>query len=420
MCVTRLEEQLNISAEVLHFSFFFVSHSPYFKLVMANVCVSCPAPRAPPRRRRSYARRAPARRRARARRPVRRRRSYVRRSLMRKRGFTKYEMAQVNPFDPKVEGVKIPDSNTQPSTTSYGEDRVVFTGSATDMAQCKAFMPNPSAIVVQSVDSSSSAWTWPASFAANTSQVRSSFVTNYVGIRPVAHGIRISSQAAPTSVTGFVHIAIYPVGQFNQSTWNFPTSLGQMTQLPWYRRVTVSSLTQTPLIVVNKFLDCTATRYFDPLSDLSATGTDTGFQFSGSWCAILVAVEGQPLLTSNLSVETLVHYECLPSFGSSFGIGTSPAAPFNVEELQETSRINGQTEASFYERDDSLRSRIVEAAQAAQSGAYQAASDFFDAYVLPGARYAGYAAANAAGLAAAGRAYQGGIPGVNTPRLMQY
>jgi len=382
-----------------------------------NVCVSCPGSATPrrrvtrsyrrkPARRASYRRRAPARRRI----PPMRRRSA--------RPISKFELGQINPFDKNVYGAKIPDSNTQPSTTSVSEDRVVFTGSATDMAQCKAFFPNVTINSVASVDSSSSSWTWAATYGGgSSSSVRAAFLSSFTGIRPVAHGVRISSQAPPTTATGFVHVAVYPLETAFESTWNLPVNISQMAQLPWYRRYTLSSLTQTPVIVVNKFLDCTATRYSDPASGLAAQGSDISFQFGTSWCVILVAVEGQVVLTSNLSVENLTHYEVIPKFGTGSGnvFGTSPAAPFSTQKLEAVSRVAGHVGAVFNDDPMSLQERVREVGAALSGGASNAVGELFDTYLRPAAWGAGYSATMAGAGYLAGRAARyAGMPGINT------
>ena len=66
-----------------------------------------------------------------------------------------------------------------------------------------------------------------------------------------------------------------------------------MRDLPFYRKVTLASLTQSPLTVVNKFLDQTAFRYTDP-SEQSAGYANTSrgnFHITHSWATIFVAVE---------------------------------------------------------------------------------------------------------------------------------
>jgi len=383
---------------ILEYSLTYASHS------MTSVCVSCPsvstrlkmpARRRAPARRRVTRRRAPLRRRVRA--STARRRAPVRRRQT-SRMLTKYELGQVNPFDNQVAGVKIPDSNTQPSDTARSEDRLTIASVALETCNATAFLPNLQAHAVSAVTAGASSWTWPSSFSGTTvSSNSSNYVSSFQAVRVAAHGIRISSQAAPTTITGFVHVCLYPNSTFTNTTWTFPTSLAQMSQLPWYRRFTIASLTQRSVTVVNKFIDSSATRYFDPSSDLSAVGSDISFQFGGSWCGIIVAFEGAPASTSLLSVENLVHYETLQKVGASGS--QSPAAQYNVSELEDVSRIASGGNAIFMEGEES--SQIRQAMSILGRGVSAAAE-----YVLPGGTYGSYSG--------------GGIQGVNTGRLMQY
>lgn len=347
--------------------------------------------RAAPRRR-VYRRRAPVRRRAAT---YRRRPALARRYQARM--LTKYELGQVNPFDQQVSGVKIPDSNTQPSDTARCEDRQTMSSGVGETCNCNAFMPNLAAFTVPATSASSTAWSWPATFGGGvTSSNSANYISSFQGVRVAAHGVRISSQAAPTTITGFVHVCLYPVSTFTNTSWTFPTSLSQMSQLPWYRRFTIASLTQRSVTVVNKFLDSSATRYFDPASDNAASGNDTSFQFGGSWCAVLVAFEGAPSSTSLLSVENLVHYETLQKVGASGS--QSPAAQYNVKELEDVSRIASGGNAIFLEGEESAQVR--QAISILGRGLNTIAE-----HVLPGGMFSHYGG--------------GGIQGVNTGRLMQ-
>jgi len=385
------------------------------------MCVTCPAPT---RRRRTY-RRQPVRRRRATRsysNPFRKRRATTRkgyaRSVARPR-LTKFELAQLNPFDRRVIGVKIPDANTQPSDTYYAEDRIVFTYPATDLAIAKAFTPSTVANSVSSVNASSSAWTWPTIGTYTASAVATDAIANFVLQRPVSHGVRLSCPNAPLNVTGFVHIGIYPISDYLQPDWPLPTSLSQMANLPWYRRFTLSSLTQKSVTVVNKFLDLTAQRYSDPGSDLVGSSSDTQFQTGSSWCAIIVAVEGAQVSTNCLSVENLIHFEAIPKISSTNTGGSSPAANFNVQEMEGVSRMAATTSGVFVEGEE--QSIISRGMQALGSGVAAAAGELFDDYILPTARSAGYAAAYGAAGALYGRYNRnrgGGIPGINTPRLL--
>lgn len=383
---------------------------------MTNVCVSCPAPR----RRRAPARRAPVRRRVRRRAPVRRRRVTRRAGagfgLRARPRLTKFELAQINPFDKRALGVKIPDSNTQPSDTFIAEDRFTVTSAATDLAKAIAFAPLLSQTSFASTDSTSVAWTWGTYAASATaSNYWTDATSNFVGVRPCGHGVKLSSPLAPTTATGFVHICLYPMSTANVTTPELPLNLSQMTSLPSYRRFTIASLTQKSVTIVNKFIDVTAQRYYDTDVLFSSSGNTTSLlSFQLGWCVIVVATEGAPLNTVSISAEQIVHYEALPKFSSTLTMSSSPAADFNVREMEGVSRIGGHSGSIIVEGEE--QSAIARGYQALAHGAGAAAGEIYENYVLPAARGAGYAATYAAAGAAAG--YGGGIMGVNTPRLM--
>jgi len=373
---------------------------------MANVCVSCPAPRRASRR--SY-RRAPARR---YRRAAPRRRSYRRRAAPRYPNgratsrrpaatLTQFELGQVNPFDKRVMGVKIPDSNTQPSDTFVAEDRVAITGAATDLAICRAFQPNMRYMVAASTNSSSTAWTWGTYAAASTESAYSTdAAANFIGLRPVSHGVRLSSALSPTLATGFVHIGIYPSSQHNSANWELPLNISQMTNLPFYRRFTLASLTQRSVTVVNKFIDITAQRYIDTDSDLvSAIGVNE-LHFETGWCSIIIATEGAPVLSSNLSIENICHFEALPKFSSTLTLGSTPAANFNVREMEDVSRLSAKSSGIILEGEEN--EAIGHAVRAIGREALRAAGNYATAYIT-----------------GAPSPWIGGIPGVNdSNRLM--
>ena len=73
-------------------------------------------------------------------------------------------------------------------------------------------------------------------------------------MRSVAHGIKITCPLNLTTAAGYVHIASYTLNTQGKSTWALPTTVAGIQDLPGYKRVTLQSLTQNPLIVVNKFL----------------------------------------------------------------------------------------------------------------------------------------------------------------------
>lgn len=203
-----------------------------------------------------------------------RRRVYTRRSIRPKAmaplGLTSisktirkvpFIMAHIDPFLPVVRGVKVPDANTMESDTALLTDEYAAGVTAGGVVKAFAFNPSLTSSIVPANEGASS-WAWPAAFGGSidcnqTANVQSAS-TAY---RAVAHGIRISSALPPTTTTGFLHVCVYAPANYLEATWPFPTTISQMRDLPFYRKVTIASLTQSPLTVVNKFLDQTAFRY---------------------------------------------------------------------------------------------------------------------------------------------------------------
>jgi len=341
--------------------------------------------------RRSYRRRAPRRRRRTTRRRYSRYSRQGRSSMRRSNVYAlnKFVLAQIDPFSEKVRGCKIPDSNTFPSTPIAVGDSIPYDVGAAGCTMA-AFMPMLKNWGVVATTASGSTWTWPALYGGGRDSSKlASIDGSYSLYRPVAHGIKISCPYAPTTVTGNVHVAIAGSSTFGETTWTYPTSLADLQECMFYERYSLASLTQQPLTVVNKFLDCTATRYMDPSSDGIANSVDTGFQSNG-WGAILICIEGCPASTTGLlSVENLLHTECITKQGT---IDTStPAQPYDPELLRQTSRVAGTVRSAYTEAE--RPTHVQEVMAALQQGASAVASNMYRSAVLPAvARAGGYAA----------------------------
>jgi len=225
----------------------------------------------PPRRRTYSRRRAPARRRSVRKRTYSRPKRTMSRSNRGAAGRcvcpgemsdgAKFALAQLDPFHPAVSGAKIPDSNVQPSisTTDIEQVNIVSSATLTDLNGA-AFRPN---------------WTWATQNATPGAAVTwgVAYVTNSVNrtkrpgynqaielTRPVAHAIRLSSSLSPTTASGFVHVAISTETNFGAVTWQYPSTIAEISGCQFYKRVTLASLTQSPLTVINKWIDDTGDR----------------------------------------------------------------------------------------------------------------------------------------------------------------
>jgi len=302
--------------------------------------------------------------------------------------LSKFLIANINPFDPAGDGAKVPDSNTYPSTPLTVDDEFNMTTDAANGLVTYAFRPYIGAAQVAANVASTSSWSWAATYGgANASGKYSTISTAYGMYRPVAHGVRLYAPTAPTSTTGFVHVAIYAESQFGKTTWNYPTSVTQMNNCMFYNRYPLALLTQKSITVVNKFLDQSATRYVDPASDLADNATDITFQTPG-WATIIIAVEGAPNSTKALVVESTIRVECLPLAS---GINTAtPAAPFNISSLEAVSRMAGSTPGAFVEGEEESYMQHV------GSSLGRGFTSVFGPAVERAAYYAGRSAANAA------------------------
>lgn len=341
--------------------------------------------------------------------------------------LSQYQLSQVDAFDPRAVGVKIPDSNTTPSCGVLVSDDMNCSVPGSGNAVCYAFQPSISTTMIASNNiTGPTSWVWQAGFTGvQASNKFGSIAANFDLFRPVAHGVRISSSLSSTAAQGFVHIAVYP-SRTTKSTWDFPTSIAAMADCMWYTRITTSSLTQTPYLVQNKFLDCTAQRYIDTNDSTNKQGdnptlagntTRAGvFNVANEWCTVLIALEGTAVggvVTVPISVETLVHYEALPAPGGVQAGG--PAATFDPLDLQGASAIGAQTNPVSPVTPGGARQSLVESISVAAAATGNFLADVGQS-VAPQARQA---LVNAASGAAAGYISQRGAAAQNNIGMLQ-
>jgi len=360
--------------------------------------------------RRSVRRRAPARRSASVRRTSRRRAPTRRRISSRARApqrpckcpgelspGDRFIVAQADPFEPKANGAKIPDSATIPSIgtpVQYNYTLTTSAASQVNWASAWAFLPSPSKNAVAAVGLSPNTWDWATAPTVSSIPNLSGFQSQFEGYRTVAHGIRLSCPFAPTTAQGFVHIALATESNYTTSGGaafapytQLAANLSDLSNYTFYKRVTLASLTQSPLTLINKWMDETAFRYQSPMvatSDASTTGSAQGgqvFHFPGQWGMLVVAVEGIAsgsglTALSPLTAEVLMHYECIPNKASTL-IG-STAAPFDAATMGATSRAVGQTDFAHTEAQQgtsqrSFANELMDAAGVSESDVYNAA-----------------------------------------------
>ena len=279
-------------------------------------------------------------------------RSYRRKRTMSRRRkkvpISKFVLAQLDPFSDKVAGVKIPDSNTQPSATVIVEDEYALTTGATYGTAVNAYRPFVSSqqVVPATIDSATG-WTWAVGYGgANNSSKYNSITSNHRLIRPCAYGIRITCALAPNNVTGYVHVCLAPMSDYNNATWTMPTTIAEMQNSPFYKRYPLAVLTQKPLKVVSKIIDENGFRYIAANSTSDTNSAVMSLHHSG-WTPIIVAVSGVSVNTTAVSVESILHLETIPFANSA--VSTSAAAPSNGAQMDLASSVSSGSNAAHLE-----------------------------------------------------------------------
>lgn len=374
-----------------------------------------------PRRRRQTTRRRSVRK-------APRRRTSTRRQMSKKNDCScpgelspsaKFALAQLDPFEPKCLGAKVPDTNTMPSIANADTDQVTLAGPATNGNLIAiAFNPSYASSICTATESSASAVTWSGTFSQRRNYTN--VVASVEAIRPVAHAVRMVSPLAPTSTTGFVHVGISVESRVNSGTTgipDYPTTVNQMTGLAHYKRFTLASLTQSPVTIINKWIDETAFRYDDPRTVYSFNGSGStpnpsSLQFQSSWGTLIVMIEGQPsTATTPISFEHLLLTECLPR-KDAWVLGTQ-AAPNSPGTMSAVSVMTAETDFAHTEAQQDTY--IQEGLRAFERGASVAGERVWNDVAAPLLTRFGNAVVNT-GVAMAFNALsgRGGIPGVNS------
>jgi len=339
----------------------------------------------------------------------------------------KFAFAQIDPFHTLATGAKIPDSNTIPSVSNTDVD-IVTVQNASNAAwfAAVAFRPQYRGGVVTGSPTVGGV-TWGVQYSDNTSN-RSKYNLYSAQIeltRPVAHAIRMTSPVAPTTATGFVHIGLAVESRVNSIAGalpDLPLTVNAMTGLAHYARFTLASLTQSPVTVINKWIDETGFRYDDPRSgpNYASGGTtpftavqpiQSTFNFGQSWATIVVMVEGQSTGSSPISFEHLLLTECIPR-KDAFILGTQ-AAPNSPGTMSAVSQMSAS--GDFAHTEAGQESYINKSLAALAEGAKTAGAQVYDNVAVPLLQRAGNMAVNyATNVAIASLAGYAGISGVNS------
>lgn len=300
-----------------------------------------PAYRRPAYRKRSTYRRIPARR------PRRAIRRATPRRTMGNFKLHPFCLAQVNPFLPNAYGARVPDANTAASRAFF--DVSTFSLGVGTAAKTMAYMALPwLSPALVGFNSGATATDWAA---ATTYQGSQGDASRYTAIkaqfrlaRAVAHGVRLSSPVSPLNANGYVHLCLNP-SCTGGATWSLPLSIDQMKDLPGYKRISLASLTTSPVIYTNRFMDQRAFEYSD-VNDVPVADTGVFNSAANGWMSIIVALDGTYNANATavqLNIENLVHYEGLTLAGSLY-IGTDEPSPSSPALMNAVANYVGRSD----------------------------------------------------------------------------
>jgi len=249
--------------------------------------------------------------------------------MVRSKNGDRFIIAQRNPFQPAVKGVKVPDDNSAESGTFFTNDVLTFPQLTTG-GYCNAFLPHLRSTIIACTAAASPTWSWPAAYGGDSEATLYSEITqSFKSVRAVAHGLRLQCGANQNKVNGFVHVC-YSSYNSNDSTWDLPLNVAQMRQLPGYVRLPLAALIDRPYIIVNKFTDDKAWQYRDSTHTIAQqTDAESG---NIGWQAIVIAFDATPTDPTEIQVDILTHWEGLVNNG--YLNRASPAAPPDPKALE--------------------------------------------------------------------------------------
>lgn len=290
------------------------------------------------------------------------------------RSVPDYLTCLADPFNPQSFGVRIPDSNVVPSVGFNTLD--TFTLSSNGFGGVAALViPNITYLGARGINTAAEAWGWGAVYATQSigsTAAVADITGSYSAIRPVAHGVKMSAVQNITAISGTVHVAYGPMSSYNSTGWLAPTSVSQMQKLNGYKRYPLSSLSQSPLVLVNKPMDVTSQRYINP-NDTQYDSSRGAFDFANNWCTCFIAVTGTTASVDVLTVQTLTHYEGIVATNVASSVLTpmATAEPYSPIVMSAASQQISQLPLARMGEDpqwDKLAVSAINAIEGAQAG----------------------------------------------------
>lgn len=262
-----------------------------------------------------------------------------------------FACGQINPFDHRSVGGKIPDFCNMPTgCLTYKASTVVVTDAAGYAAgffstpDRGVWHIRPSAIVAGTI-------TW-ASVGTSTLPNWSATSSFFDMHRTVSYGIRVTCDQSLLNASGHVYLACAPLDLYNEvyGYTDMPISESEMESIQGVVKISIAELATRPFIVPAKIQDAGITGFLDTNAPAAA---ENSIPSGVGWSAIVYYVSGASASTNLLSFEYIAHLEVLVGPGSN-GILEASTCCYNPEVLAVVSSITANNPTAHADNSDTV------------------------------------------------------------------
>jgi hypothetical protein len=284
-----------------------------------------------------------------------------------------YLRSQVVPFSTTVDGVKVPDSYSFPTSTIKSNSSFNLSGFSATGNQYGIWCFTPYdevAYNVPSVLSAGGVANWGTTNGAS-SAVNTNLDLLAAQYRPVAGGVKITCTQPLTAAQGYMYFCHIPLlltgGQGN--TGDFPTTEAQMAQYPTADRYSLAELCERPIVIPFRKVSDFCTQWHQTNGSASFPVPGSSNVSDAGWCAVFVFINsGSASVQPTLNVERRTHLEYVPMpSGTYYGFGDAVAEPLNRLVLDEAVNVGQSTPYAYLEDDthdeESLYAAVVQKAK---------------------------------------------------------
>ncbi len=256
-----------------------------------------------------------------------------------------FVVGQLNPFSLLAKGGKIPDlSNFPTAALSIRCPAQVASNSGGFAALCFLPLVRNGVIAYNPASDIGGVIVWGGG-STTTASIWSNFTSQVTMFRVVSWGLKITSPQSVTNASGQLYIANVPLNEYSDpyGYTDFPTTGAGIEGQPGCTKISLSELTQHPLIVPGKIQDSGIMNFRDPAAPSGNVNTNiNGVGFS----AIMLYVTNAIATGGILDIEVIYHVEALMG-DVNFGTVDSEVSTYNPMVLAAAHQATASTPTAY-------------------------------------------------------------------------